>query len=168
MGNNSAMLLKGSCHCRSVRFSVRSATPYPYMLCYCSICRKTAGGAGCAINVMGEAATLKLEGARHLSVYRAMLSGRGTHAKTRSPARRNFCRRCGSALWVADPRWPGWIYPFASAIDTRLPAPRERQHIFLGARPAWVPVCARKGDRRFRAYPREAIIDWHRTRGLLK
>ena len=159
------MLLNGSCHCGSVRFSVRSATPFPYMLCYCSICRKTAGGGGYAINIMGDAATLKVEGRRCLSAYRAKLSRR---AKTRSPARRNFCRRCGSALWVSDPRWPEWIYPFASAIDTKLPAPRQRQHIFLASRPGWVRVCAREGDRRFSAYPRESIHDWHRTRGLLK
>ena len=158
------MLLKGSCHCRAVTFSVRSATPYPYLHCYCSICRKTAGGGGFAINVMGDAATLKVEGRRHLSVYRAKLSPR---AKKPSPGERKFCRRCGSALWVSDPRWKDWVYPFASAIDTPLPAPREHQHIFLDAKPSWVAVPARKGDKRFRGYPREAIIDWHRTRGLL-
>ncbi len=43
------MLLEGSCHCRAVRFSVRSAHPYPFNLCYCSICRKTAGSGGYAI-----------------------------------------------------------------------------------------------------------------------
>lgn len=158
------MLLKGSCHCGAVRFKVKSATPYPYLLCYCSICRKTAGGGGYAVNIMGEAGSLEVEGRRNLAVYRARLSKR---AKKPSPGRRNFCRRCGSALWVSDPRWPQWVYPFASAIDSKLPAPRERQHIFLGAKPAWVQVCAGKRDQRFRAYPKEAIIDWHRTRGLL-
>lgn len=159
------MLLKGSCHCGAVRFKVKSATPYPYMHCYCSICRKTAGGGGYAINIMGEAASLEVEGRRNLAVYRARLSKRAT---TRSPARRNFCRRCGSALWVSDPRWAQWVYPFASAIDTPLPPARERQHIFLDARPGWVQVPARKGDKRFRAYPRQAIIDWHREKGLLR
>ena len=56
------MLLKGSCHCGAVRFSLRSETPYPYMWCYCSICRKTAGGGGYAINIMGRADTLKVKG----------------------------------------------------------------------------------------------------------
>ena len=36
------MKLNGSCHCGAVKFSVESHTPYPYMRCYCSICRKTA------------------------------------------------------------------------------------------------------------------------------
>jgi hypothetical protein len=52
------MKLTGSCHCGAVKFSVESKTPYPYMRCYCSICRKTAGGGGYAINIMGDAATL--------------------------------------------------------------------------------------------------------------
>ena len=38
--------LEGSCHCGAVHFTVRSHTPQPYMHCYCSICRKTAGGGG--------------------------------------------------------------------------------------------------------------------------
>ena len=41
------MKLAGSCSCGAVKFTVASQTPYPYMRCYCSICRKTAGG-GCA------------------------------------------------------------------------------------------------------------------------
>ncbi len=38
------MLLEGSCHCGAVAFRLESAHPYPYNICYCSICRKTAGG----------------------------------------------------------------------------------------------------------------------------
>ena len=157
------MLLKGSCHCGAVRFSVRSETPYPYMLCYCSICRKTAGGGGYAINIMGEAKTLKVEGRRNLAVYRAKLSPR---AKKPSPGRRNFCRKCGSALWLWDPQWPDWVYPFASAVDTALPKPKERQHVFLSSKPAWVEMPGGPGQKRFREYSAEWIIDWHRKRGL--
>ena len=40
------MLLKGSCHCGAVKFEVKAYAPAPYMRCYCSICRKTAGGGG--------------------------------------------------------------------------------------------------------------------------
>ena len=51
------MHLDGSCHCGSVKFSVRSAEPYPFMRCYCSICRKTAGGGGFAINLGADKAS---------------------------------------------------------------------------------------------------------------
>jgi hypothetical protein len=54
------MRLEGSCRCGAISFSVDSHTPYPYQRCYCSICRKSAGGGGYAINIMGLADTLKL------------------------------------------------------------------------------------------------------------
>jgi hypothetical protein len=41
----------------------------------------------------------------------------------RSLAKRNFCLKCGSALWLCDPRWPELINPHAPAIDTPLPKP---------------------------------------------
>jgi len=157
--------LKGSCHCGAVRFSVKSETPYPYLWCYCSICRKTAGGGGYAINIMGLADTLAVEGRRHLGVYRAKLSPR---ARTRSSGKRYFCKRCASALWLWDRRWKDWIYPFASAIDTKLPRPKERQHIFLESKPSWVAVPKGAGHKRFAKFPREAIIDWHTRRGLTR
>lgn len=157
------MILEGSCHCGAVRFTVASRTPCPYMRCYCSICRKTQGGGGYAINIMGEARTLEVRGRQNLSVYRARIKrGRKTE---RSPARRHFCRKCGSGLWLWDPRWPLWVYPFASAIDSKLPRTPETQHIMLDYAPRWVEVPRRKADRHFREYPREAIIDWHKKRG---
>ena len=64
------MILEGSCHCRAVRFSVESKTPSPYMYCYCSICRKTAGGGGFAINLGGKVETLTVGGERHVKIYR--------------------------------------------------------------------------------------------------
>jgi len=150
------MRLKGSCHCGAVRFSLDSETPYPYMYCYCSICRKTAGGGGYAINIMGKAESLKKRGRTRM--YRA----------TRGGGERHFCPKCGSALWVWDARWAEWIYPFASAIDTPLPRPKERQHILLESKANWVAVPKGPGEKRFRAYPREAIVDWQRQRGLLR
>src|SRR3954454_21750433 len=69
------MRLEGSCRCGAVRFWVDSHTPYPYQRCYCSICRKSAGGGGYAINIMGDAATLKIEGRRAIRVWHAMIDG---------------------------------------------------------------------------------------------
>jgi len=150
------MLLKGSCHCGAVRFSVQSETPCPYMYCYCSICRKTAGGGGYAINIMGKADTFKVKG--RTKSYRAMRGG----------GERHFCPKCGSALWVWDREWAECVYPFASAIDTKLPAPKERQHVMLDSKANWVAVPKGRNERRFREFSKEAIIDWHRKRGLLR
>ena len=155
------MQLTGSCHCGAIKFRLVSHTPQPYMRCYCSICRKTGGGGGYAINIMGQAKSLKVTGKKFLSVYRVK-AGRKL-----SSAQRHFCSQCGSALWVADPRWPEWVYPFASAIDTPLPQPKETQHIMTDFAAPWVEVPKKISDRYFPGYPDEAIIDWHNKRRLL-
>lgn len=155
------MKLEGSCHCRAVRFSVESHSFYPFNLCYCSICRKTTGAGGYAINLMGEAKSLEVTGRKHLAVYRARMNG------TRSKARRHFCKKCGSHLWLWDPSWPELVHPLAAAIDTKLPKAPERVHLMLGSKASWVrvPDASRK-DRHFKEYPAESIEDWHKKRGL--
>src|SRR5471030_414152 len=125
------MLLKGSCHCGAVKFSLESHTAQPYMRCYCSICRKTAGGGGYAINIMGEAKTMKVDGKEHISIYHARMEGAKPGTFVKSSGKRHFCQLCASCLWISDPQWPEWVYPFASAIDTPLPKPPERIHMML-------------------------------------
>lgn len=154
------MLLEGSCYCGAVSFSLQSAVPYPFMRCYCSICRKTAGGGGYAINLGGDAATLKVTGKRNITVFHAAIDGE------ESPGERRFCKKCGSALWVWDPRWPDLIHPFASAIDTDLPVPPERVHLMLAYAPGWCEPDIRKNDQRYEEYPVESIDAWHEKRGL--
>ena len=61
------MEIEGSCHCRAVRFTVQTAHPYPFNVCYCSICRKTQGGGGQAINLSAEAPSLVIEGEEFIS-----------------------------------------------------------------------------------------------------
>jgi hypothetical protein len=159
------MQLEGSCHCGAVRFRLESPHPYPFNLCYCSssICRKTQGGGGCAINLSGDAASLQVEGEDFISVYHARLRRNGTET---SPAGRRFCRACGSGLWLWDPRWPDLVHPFASAIDSELPAPPERTHLMLRSKPAWVPLQTGPRDRTFDEYPDEPIAAWHERLGL--
>lgn len=159
------MKLEGSCHCGVVRFHVDAPHPYPFNLCYCSICRKTGGGGGYAINLGASFDSLKVEGAEHLRTYRAKLpKGDGGHEE--SPAQRRFCGECGSALWVWDPRWPELVHPFASAIDSELPAAPERTHIMLGSKPAWVEVRRGPKDQLFDGYPEESLAEWHARLGL--
>lgn len=155
------MLLEGSCHCRSVRFEVESPHPYPFNRCYCSICRKTAGGGGYAINLGARADSLKVDGREHINVYHARIDGET------SPGERSFCRLCGSALWVYDPRWPELVHPFASAIDTDLPVPPERVHLMLESKANWVEVRNEARDRHFDLYPDESLAEWHERHGLV-
>jgi hypothetical protein len=159
------LLLEGSCHCGAVRFHVESATPYPYQACYCSICRKTAGGGGYAINLGAEADTLEVEGGENLRVYNAKLYDREGSEEV-SPARRNFCGLCGSFLRLFDPRWPELVHPFAAAIDTPLPGTPERVRVMLDYAAPWCEIPAGEDEKHFPEYPEESIDDWHTRRGL--
>ena len=163
--SNMPIQLEGSCRCGAVRFSVASHTPHPYQLCYCSICRKTAGGGGFAINLMGDAETLKVRGRRHVGIFRARIEDEKGRCHT-SSGRRHFCKNCATALWLADPEWPELMHPFASAIDTRLPAPPSKVHVMLKFKLSWVKPHFGRGDARFRKYPNLSIEQWHRKRGL--
>ena len=161
-----AMHLEGSCHCGKVKFTVESAEPVPFMRCYCSICRKTAGAGGYAINLGAVARSMKVTGKRFLRLYRAQLpddSGAGTHA---SSARRYFCVHCGSALWLWDPNWPELVHPHAGAIDTPLPVPPENVHCLVGSKAPWVRVEGRPNDPRFEEYPSMSLAEWHRRKGF--
>ena len=81
MGEATMSWKTGGCHCGAVRFSVESHTPYPFMRCYCSICRKTAGTGGFAINLMGANDTFKVKGRRHVGVYQAVIDGAPSEAR---------------------------------------------------------------------------------------
>ena len=155
------MRLDGSCHCGAVRFSVEAYAPVPFLRCYCSICRKTAGGGGYAINLGAKAGTLTVSGKKHVAMFHAHVDG------AESPGERRFCKRCGSALWVWDPRWPDLVHPFASAIDTPLPEAPEQVHMMLDSKANWVRVDAKPGEAQFDEYPAQSLEDWHRAHGLL-
>jgi len=157
--------LDGSCHCGAVRFTVQSHAPVPYQRCYCSICRKTAGGGGYAINLSARADSLVVEGREALAVYRAEITD-DTGPCHLSSAERHFCARCGSHLWLYDPTWPELIHPLASAIDTPLPPAPDHTHLMLDFKPDWVPLGAGRDDLTFARYPEASIEDWHRAHGL--
>ena len=155
------MRLEASCHCRAVRFSVESHEPVPFMRCYCSICRKTAGTGGFAINLGADYATLKVDGMEHVSIYRATMED-----GQQSSGQRHFCKLCGSALWLWDPTWPELVHPHAGAIDTPLPLPPSVTHMMLGSKPDWVDAHVKPGDASFDEYSPESLAEWHRRQGL--
>ena len=154
------MLLEGSCSCGAVRFRVESPEPYPFMRCYCSICRKTAGGGGYAINLGALSDALEVEGEKNVAVYQAHIDGK------MSAARRHFCGVCGSALWVFDPNYPELVHPFASAMDTPLPKPPQRDHIMLDYAAPWCEIPSGPNERHFPEFPDESLADWHQRHGL--
>jgi len=160
------MRLEGSCHCGALRFELESAHPYPFNLCYCSICRKTSGGGGFAINLSGAYDSLEVQGRDNLRVYQATVQYPGEPSPHESPGMRHFCGLCGSHLWMWDPRWPELVHPLASAIDTPLPRPPERTHLLTDSKASWVDVRADARDQSFAGFPEESIAQWHQRLGL--
>lgn len=158
------LTLHGSCRCGAVRFDVDTHTPVPYQHCYCSVCRKTAGGGGYAINLGALADSLHVDGWEHVEVYQARI-GEGEACET-SPGERHFCARCATPLWLYDPRWPDLLHPFASAIDGDLPTAPARVHLMLGDKPDWVPLPEGADEEHFTTYPALSLADWHKARGL--
>ncbi len=154
------MRLEGSCRCGTISFSVDSHTPYPYQRCYGSICRKSAGGGGYAINIMGLADTLKVKGKGTLGVWNAPIDGH------KGSADRHHCKHCGTPLWVSDEQWPELVHPFASAIDTELPKAPSSVHLLLRDKASWVEPQIGPNDDCFHGYPELSIEDWHKKHGL--
>jgi hypothetical protein len=58
------------------------------------------------------------------------------------------------------------MHPFASVIDTPLPAPPVRTHLMLRYKASWVEPVIGKGDLTFELYPAQSIEQWHKARGL--
>jgi hypothetical protein len=160
------VLLNGSCRCHAVRFSVRSQTPVPYQRCYCSICRKTAGGGGYAINIGAQTHSLTIEDTEgSIGIFNACILQDDGNCKL-STAQRKYCKQCASALWLFSPEWPELIHPFASVIDSDLPTPPSTVHMMLRFKPSWVVPQFGEGDKQFDLYPEQSLEDWHRAHGL--
>jgi hypothetical protein len=131
------------------------------MRCNCSICRKTAGGGGHAINLGVLTDTLEVAVAENLSLHQARIDGK------LSPARRHFCSTCGSVLWAFDPGWPNLVRPFASAIDTPLPKPPGKVRIMLSYAAPWCEIPSGSNEKHFPEFPAGSLADWHRCHSML-
>jgi len=173
------VLLAGSCHCKAVTFTLETTQPYPFMICHCSVDRKTAGFGCC--NLGGDFTTLKVTGKENVKTYRSKLEyicgkcGKCESCKWSkekdndsglSPHQRHFCAHCGSALYAFDPRWPELVHPFASCIDTPLPTPPERYHIFVKSKPDFVQL-PESNVKLFDGYPDTSLEGWHKKHGIL-
>ncbi|MGF1465466.1 MAG: GFA family protein [Sandaracinaceae bacterium] len=162
------MHLRGSCHCQRVVFEVDCDCPVPFLHCYCSICRKTSGGAGCLVNLGGSYASLTiLRGEGDVRAYRARVDAEDGAPGRPSEHRRYFCTYCGSHLWAWNAEWPDLVHPVAAAIDTPLPEPPSRAHMMVRSAPPWARPSSGPGDSTHDGYPPFSLRSWHEARGLL-
>ncbi|KAJ2721287.1 hypothetical protein GGI07_004067 [Coemansia sp. Benny D115] len=161
--------LDASCHCGRVAFSFASAAPVPFMRCFCSICRKTAGGGGYAINIAGASDSLVVHrGQDQIKNYRAVIDKSKPDELAQN---RYFCQNCASYLWAFSEAWPQWIYPYASAIDSQLEPPKAVTSIMVASAAHWAD--ARKGaaddvpNDVCDEYPSYSLEEWHKRNGEL-
>ena len=159
------LTLRGSCRCGAVSFTCESSAPAPYQRCCCSICRKADGGGGYAINLGADAGTLRVEGREAVKAFRAEIR-RQDGACELSTAERRFCARCGAMLFLSSPEWPELVHPFASAIDSPLPAPPSSVHMMLRFKPDWVEPEVGPQDAAFDLYPEQSLEEWHKADGV--
>jgi hypothetical protein len=111
------------------------------MRCYCSICRKVAGGF--AINIMGEWDSLQLEGRERPCEYRVLLPDGAAPGKLAPSSNACFfCGECGRHLYPREEAYTSWFYPFAGCVDSALPV----CHVLLDSKAGWVAPHARRGD----------------------
>jgi len=114
-----------------------------------------------------------IQGEDKLKIYQANL---GTKSKPRkrfsltvlstlkvSGNQRHFCTECGSHLYAYDERWPQWIYPYPSCIDTPLPKPKKYVYICLDSKVSWVEVP--RGGEHCQRFPDKGIEEWHKAEG---
>lgn len=108
-------MLKGSCVCGGIRFTVSAPLESP-TACHCVQCRKQSGHFFASANV--AKAALSLTGEQHLRWHAAS-----------AKVRRGFCGSCGSWLFW-DPPARDWISIALGAFDESTGVQLER-HIFV-------------------------------------
>ncbi|EYE91252.1 GFA family protein [Aspergillus ruber CBS 135680] len=158
------MHLEGSCQCGGVQFALDSQTPVPYQLCACGICRKV-GGYGGSVNLGGIANSLRVSKGEKLIKKYSAIKARGTPNEQRCSSERSFCSNCSTMLWLWDHHYPELIHPFASAIDTDLPVPKEMVCVMDSSKPNWVrwPEGAKSTHEMFGG---DSLEGWHKKHML--
>ncbi|EEH40832.1 DUF636 domain-containing protein [Paracoccidioides lutzii Pb01] len=68
-------------------------------------------------------------------------------------------------LWLWDHHWPELIHPFASAIDTELPVPKEMVCILADSKPQWVRWPEGKKSVH-QHYGGDSLEGYHKKKGL--
>jgi hypothetical protein len=112
------MLLDGSCHCGAVKFRVESPETYPFLRCYCSICRKTAG----------RVCDQPRRALRHARGREVRLRLPGAHRRGTEPRPKAFLRKVQQCPLGLRPALAGAGSPLR--LGDRYPAPEA-----AGARP---------------------------------
>ena len=117
----------GGCLCGGVRFEVTQPL-VSAIYCHCTRCQRRSGSAA---SVSGRIVPGSLQVAIGAELVRAF-EPPGGFAK-------EFCGRCGSALWARDPADPDQLWVRLGAFD-RDPGIRPAARQFVAYAASWEPV----------------------------
>jgi len=113
---------------------------------------------------------LTVEGEENLTVYRASSSD-STNEQERYKSERKFCKHCSAMLLLNIKAYPDIVFPFASAIDTKLldPAkldkPQPLTIMFSDDKLPWAHLP--EGEKKlFKTYPDKNFQEWMENAGL--
>ena len=121
-----ATTVPGSCLCGAVSFEVELPSLW-CAHCHCSMCRR-AHGAPFVTWAGFPRDRVRVRAGEELASYRSS-----------PPARRSFCRACGSPLFFESERWPGEIHVALAALHGAIDrAPGA--HVFFSDRAPWLEV----------------------------
>jgi hypothetical protein len=118
-------VLRGSCLCGSVRYSVTDDFVYA-LICHCSQCRRATGS---AFKPFGGILKEKLK----------LTAGKRTIQRYGGDEAHNvLCRKCGSLLysWFRDSPYVHVTY--GTLLDE--PTLKPTAHIYVGSRASWDPI----------------------------
>ena len=117
----------GACLCGAIRFRI-AGRPIGGNICYCTQCRRQTG------SPMAAFATFRLD-------QLELLAGQPASYRASEIATRQFCARCGSALfWRADGREE--LDVFLGALDEPERLRKPAMQIWTQHRLPWVPAMA--------------------------
>ncbi len=116
---------EGCCLCGAVRFRIR-LPPKWVAHCHCSMCRR-AHGAGVVTWVgVEETAFTLLSAPTWLAAYASSV-----------PARRSFCRTCGTSLFFRSERWPGEVHVTLASLPPNIGL-EPQAHVYFADRVPWL------------------------------
>jgi hypothetical protein len=119
--------LTGGCLCGGVRFEV-TAPLVSAVYCHCTRCQRRTGTAAAATARIAPGSLRVTLGADLVRAY-----------QPEDGFAKDFCGRCGSALWARDPRDPATLAVRLGAFDDD-PGIRPTARQFVAYAASWEPI----------------------------